>query len=76
MVAGKIVAAVVVLVVVVVVAGFAVYYNDAYRKLTFELKSVSLISASFTLVATSFEIAIGNPGPLPIYVPMASLTST
>jgi LEA14-like dessication related protein len=72
MVSGKIMAAVVFVIVVVVIAGFAIYYNDAYRKLTFELKGVSLTSASFTLVATNFEIAMGNPGPLPIYVPSGS----
>jgi LEA14-like dessication related protein len=68
-VAKKIVAAVIVLIVVVVVAGFAVYYYDAYHKLTFELNSVSLNSVSLTSVETTFEIAIGNPSALPVYVP-------
>jgi LEA14-like dessication related protein len=57
---------------VLVVAGFAVYYYDAYHKLTFELKSVSLSNVSLTSVKTSFEIAIGNPSALPIYVPSGS----
>jgi LEA14-like dessication related protein len=69
LVARKIVAAAIILIVVVVVAGFSVYYYDAYHKLTFELKSVSLSSISLTSVQTNFGIAIGNPSALPIYVP-------
>ncbi len=69
MVAKKFVAAVIILIVVVLVAGLAIYYYDAYHKLTFQLKSVSLGSVSITSVQTNFGIAITNPGPLPIYVP-------
>jgi LEA14-like dessication related protein len=72
LVAKRIVAAVIIIVVVVVIAGFAIYYYDAYHKLTFQLKSVSLSSASLTSVKTNFGLAIGNPGPLPIYVPSGS----
>ncbi len=74
MVARKIVAAVIILIVVIVVAGLAVYYYDAYHKLTFELKSVNLSSVSLTSVQTNFGIAISNPGPLPIYVPSGNFT--
>lgn len=69
MAAKKIVAAVIVLIVVVLVAGLAIYYYDAYHKLTFQLKSVSLGSVSITSVQIFFGIAISNPGTLPIYVP-------
>ena len=69
MVAGKIVAAAVILIVLVAVAGLGIYYYDAYHKLTFQLKSVSLGSVSLTSVQTNFGIIIGNPGPLPIYIP-------
>ncbi len=41
MVARKIIAAVLILVAVIIVAGVAIYYYDAYHKLTFNLKSVS-----------------------------------
>ncbi len=73
-VARKIVAAAIILIVVVVVAGLAVYYYDAYHKLTFELKSVSLSSIGLTSVQTNFGIAIGNSGLLPIYVPDGTFT--
>jgi LEA14-like dessication related protein len=69
MVAGKIVVGAVVLIVLVAIAGLGIYYYDAYHKLTFQLKSVSLGSVSLTSVQTNFAIAIGNPGPLPIYIP-------
>jgi LEA14-like dessication related protein len=69
MVARKIVAAVVIIIVLVVIAGIGIYYYDAYHKLTFQLKSVSLGSINVTSVQTNFGLAIGNPGPLPIYVP-------
>ena len=69
MVSGKIVAAAAILIVVVVVAGLGIYYYDAYHKLTFQLKSVSLGSVSLTSVQTNFGIIIGNPGPLPIFIP-------
>jgi len=68
-VAGKIIAAVVIIIVLVSVVGLGVYYYDAYHKLTFQLKGVSLGSASLTSVQTNFGIVIGNPGPLPIYIP-------
>jgi len=68
-VAKKIVASVIILIVVVLVAGFAIYYYDAYHKLTFQLKSISLGNVSIASVQTNFGIAISNPGPLPIYVP-------
>jgi LEA14-like dessication related protein len=68
-VAGKIVAAAVILIVLVAVAGLGIYYYDAYNKLTFQLRSVSLGSVSLTSVQTNFGIVIGNPGPLPIYIP-------
>jgi LEA14-like dessication related protein len=68
-VAGKIVAAVAILIVLVAVAGLSIYYYDVYHKLTFQLKSVSLGSASLTSVQTNFGIVLGNPGPLLIYIP-------
>ncbi|XHH08146.1 MAG: LEA type 2 family protein [Candidatus Bathyarchaeia archaeon] len=69
MASGKIVALAVVLIVVVVVAGLAVYYYDAYHKLTFELKGVDINGVSLTSVQTTFEIQIGNPNALPVYIP-------
>ena len=69
MVSKKIVAAAVILIAIGVVAGVALYYNDAYHRLTFELKSVGLASIGVTALQTNFGLAIGNPGPLPIYVP-------
>jgi LEA14-like dessication related protein len=68
-VARKIVAGAVVLIVLVAIAGLGIYYYDAYHKLTFELKSISLGSISLTSVQTNFGITIGNPNALPIYIP-------
>ncbi len=69
MVARRIVAAAVILILLVVIAGIGIYYFNAYHKLTFQLKSVSLGSINVTSVQANFGLAIGNPGPLPIYVP-------
>ena len=69
MVARKIVAAAVILIVIVAIAGLGIYYYDAYHKLTFQLKSVSLGSVSLSSVQTNFGIAIINPSSLPIYIP-------
>jgi LEA14-like dessication related protein len=74
LVSKKIAATVIILIAVVIIAGLAVYYYDAYYKLTFQLKSVSLSSISLTSVQTNFGIAISNPGPLPIYVPNGNFT--
>jgi LEA14-like dessication related protein len=67
--AGKIVALVIGLIVVIVIAGLAVYYYDAYHKLTFDLKGVDVNSISLTSVQTTFELQIGNPNALPVYIP-------
>ncbi len=72
MASGKIIALVAVLVVVVVIAGLAIYYYDAYHKLTFELKNVGLGTVSLTSVQATFDIAIGNPNALPVYIPDGS----
>ena len=69
---GKIVALAAVLIVVIVIAGLAVYYYDAYHKLTFELKNVGLGTVSLTSMEATFDIAIGNPTALPVYVPDGS----
>jgi LEA14-like dessication related protein len=69
---GRIIAFGVILTVVIVIAGFAVYYYDAYHKLTFELKNVGLGTVSLTSVQANFDIAIGNPNALPVYVPDGS----
>jgi LEA14-like dessication related protein len=69
---GKIIALAVILVVVIVIAGFGVYYYDAYHKLTFELKNVGLGTMSLTSLQANFDIAIGNPNALPVYVPDGS----
>jgi LEA14-like dessication related protein len=66
---GKIIALVVGLIVVIVIAGLAVYYYDAYHKLTFDLKGVDINNISLTSVQTTFELQIGNPNALPIYIP-------
>lgn len=66
---GKIVAVAVILIVVIAIAGLTVYYYDAYHKLTFELKSVGLSNISLTSVQTTFDLQIGNPNALPIYIP-------
>jgi LEA14-like dessication related protein len=69
LVAGKIVAAAIFLIVLVAIAGLGIYYYDAYHKLSFQLKNVSLSSVSLTAVQTNFAIAITNPNALPIYIP-------
>lgn len=69
MASGKIVALVAGLIVVIVLAGFAVYYYDAYHKLTFDLKGVDVNSVSLTSIQTTFELQIGNPNALPVYIP-------
>jgi LEA14-like dessication related protein len=68
-VARKIVVGAVILIVLVAVAGLGIYYYDAYHKLTFQLKSVSLGSVSLTSAQINFGITIGNPSSLPIYIP-------
>jgi LEA14-like dessication related protein len=55
--------------VVIAIAGIAVYYYDAYHKLTFQLSGVSLGNTSLTSIQTIFAITINNPNLLPIYVP-------
>jgi LEA14-like dessication related protein len=69
---GRIIALVAILVVVIVIAGFVIYYYDAYHKLTFELKNVGLGTVSITSVQVNFDLAIGNPNALPVYVPDGS----
>lgn len=69
MAAGKIVALSIGLIVIIVIAGLAVYYYDAYHKITFELKSVNIGNVSLTSVQTSFDISIGNPNALSVYIP-------
>ncbi len=64
-----IIAIAVCVVVIVVIAGFAVYYYDAYNKLTFDLKKVSVGDVSLNSVQTTFDFEIGNPSALPVYIP-------
>jgi LEA14-like dessication related protein len=65
----KIAAVAVAVIVVLVFAGLGVYYYDAYHKLDFQLEGAHLASASLTSIQTNFDIAVRNPGPLPIYIP-------
>ena len=58
-----------VLIVVIVIAGIAVYYYNAYHKLTFQLSSVSLGTVTISSIQTNFLITIHNPNALPIYIP-------
>jgi LEA14-like dessication related protein len=69
---GKIIALVVGLIVVIVVAGLAVYYYDAYNKLTFELKSVSVGDISLSSIQITLRLQITNPNALSVYIPDGS----
>ncbi len=60
------------IIVVIVVAGFAVYYYDAYNKLTFELKSVGVGDVSLTSIQITLRLQITNPNALPVYIPDGS----
>ena len=58
-----------VLIVVIAIAGIAIYYYNAYHKLTFQLSSVSLGTVTISSIQTNFFISIHNPNALPIYIP-------
>jgi len=60
---------VIVLIVVIAIAGLAIYYYNAYHKLTFQLSSVSVGNITLASVQTEFAITIHNPNLLPLYVP-------
>lgn len=69
MASGAIIAIAVCVIVIVVIAGFAVFYYDAYNKLTFDLKKVGVGDVSLSSVETTFDFEIGNPSALPVYIP-------
>jgi len=65
----KIIALTVILIVLIVVAGLVVYYYNAYHSLTFKINSVSLGNVSLSSLSINLAFSIGNPNPLPIFVP-------
>ena len=70
MAARKIIALAIILIVIVAIAGLAIYYYDAYHKLTFQLSGVSVGNVSLTTLTANFVITIGNPNQLPIVIPI------
>ena len=65
----KTVGIVVILIVLIAVVGLVFYYYDAYHKLTFQVNSVSLGSASFSSLQLNVALGIGNPNLLPVFIP-------
>jgi len=70
----KVIGIIIVLVLVIAVIGLAFYYYNAYHKLTFQLNSVSLGSASLSSVQLNVALGISNPNLLPVFIPSGEFT--